>query len=368
MTAAVFGDRSDQAPRAAGATCFAKWRPIAARLWLLVVVLLVAGASLPHASLKLPPPPSDRTVFRDGDLYRAIVGRVAAGESYYVAAPAEHRAHHYPTTPAPVFRQPWLAWLLAALRFPVLRLAAVYPLFIALGVLAYRELLRSQLSASLRLGIFAILLSGLGVVGMDGASYAHEVWAAGLIALSLLIYSPERWAASVALAFAACLFRELALPYLLAMAAFALGQRRWRELAAWTGAGAAFCVVFALHLAIASRLHGPTDGASPGWLSLSGLPFVILTARWNLILHLLPDAVVMLAICVAVTGLAGASDPRAPRAALVVGGYLAAFSVFGRPDTSYWGQLYAPLLPVGWVLAPAATRDLVRKALARPGT
>jgi hypothetical protein len=66
-----------------------------------------------------------------------------------------------------------------------------------------------------------------------------------------------------------------------------------------------------------------------------------------------------------VIGLAGAEDARARRAAVIVAGYLAGFLVVGRPDNYYWGLLYAPLLPVGFLLAPAALRDLFRKAFAR---
>ena len=37
----------------------------------------------------------------------------------------------------------------------------------------------------------------------------------------------------LAVAVLACLVRELALPYILAMGAFAIWERRWREAAAW---------------------------------------------------------------------------------------------------------------------------------------
>jgi hypothetical protein len=333
---------------------------------MLAAIVLIGLTALPHKVLKPPPPPTARSLFRDADLSRTIVDRVSAGQDYYTAAAAEHRAHRYPTYPAPVFRQPWLAWLLALLPLALLRTIAVFPLFAILGVLWYWELLRSPLSAPWRLAAFAVLMTGIGMVGMDEASYQHELWAAALIAISLIVYRPDRWALSVCLGLAACLFRELALPYLWAMAAFALVERRWRELAAWTAATAAFCVIFGLHLLAASGLHRPGDGLSPGWLSVSGPPFVILTARWNVALHFLPDALVALAIALGLIGLAGWRDPRASRAALVVGGYMASFNIVGRPDTSNWGQLYAPLLAIGLVLAPAAVRDLVSASFPAP--
>jgi len=346
----------------AGLTYFARWPAWAARLLALCVAAAIGVTALPHTSLKPPPPPSARSLFRDVDLYRATVARIDAGQDYYAAAATEQRAHSFPTSPAPVFRQPWLAWLLAILRLPFLQAAAVYPLFAVLGVLWYRELQRSQLSTPQRLAACLVLLSGFGMVGTDGASYQHEIWAAGLIALSLTLYRADRWAASVVLGFAACLFRELALPYLGVMGLFALVERRWRELAAWATAATAFCLVFGMHLLAASGLVRPGDGVSPGWVWFSGPSFAILTARWNLALHFLPDSLVAAAICLGLLGLSAWRDPRCSRAALVVGGYLAAFTVVGRPDNSNWGQLYAPLLAVGLLLAPPAVRDLIAVA------
>jgi hypothetical protein len=47
---------------------------------------------------------------------------------------------------------------------------------------------------------------------------------------------------------------------------------------------------------------------------------------------------------------------------LIVGGYMIAFLFIGRPDNNYWGYLYSPLLPLGWMLAPAALYDLAARA------
>jgi hypothetical protein len=226
----------------------------------------------------------------------------------------------------------------------------------------YRTIARYADGAAGRVGIVAVQLTGLGIGGVIDSAYVHEVWAGLLLALSLICYRPGRWGASLALATAACLIRELALPFLAAMAAFALVDRRWRELGAWLAGVAACAGLLAIHLVFASGLHRPGDVISPGWLTFGGWPGVVATARKNVLLHFCPDVVVAAAVCLGVLGLAGGRDPRTARAALAVGGYAAAFAVVGRPDTDYWGMLYTPILPLGWVLAPAALRDLWRRA------
>ncbi len=119
---------------------------------------------------------------------------------------------------------------------------------------------------------------------------------------------------------------------------------------------------------MAAGLYRPGDFVSPGWLGLGGWDFAIATAKWNIVLHELPYPLIALALCLGVIGLAGARDGRARRAAAIVAGYLTGFLVVGRPDNYYWGVLYAPLLPVGLLLAPAAIRDLFRNAFVRTKT
>jgi hypothetical protein len=330
----------------------------------LAVAVLVGFSALPHKPAAIL---ANRSApFVDADLYKNVVTRVSSGQDYYSAAAAENRAHRYPTTPAPVFREPWLAWLLAALRFDVLRDAVLLSVSFVVEGLFFRELIRSGLGPVGVVAAFALFATGVSITAQYGAPYLHEVWAAFLIALSLMVYRADRWVIAVGLGFTACLFRELAAPYLLVMAAFALHERRWREFAAWVGATIIFGIVFAAHLALASGLHRPGDLSSPGWLGLGGIPFMVASSRWNVLLQYLPDPPVALAICLSIIGLAGWRDPRASRAALVVGGYMAAFNVVGRPDTSYWGQLCTPLLAMGLVLSPVAARDLVRSALTPP--
>jgi hypothetical protein len=305
-----------------------------------------------------------KPTFDDPQLYRNIANRVAHGQGYYQAAMAEHRAHGYPTSPALVFREPALAWLMAVLREDVWRQAAFYGLAAITAVAVLRAFEREGMSFRHCAVALVVMTTGIGLVIIRGGIFLiHEAWAGLLIALSLALYTPGRWRAAVVIGLAACLVRELALPYLAAMGALALWERRWRELAAWAAACAVFLVLFAIHLHAAAGAPQPGDATSPGWLGLGGVPYVLGLARLNLALIVAPTAIVALAVGLSLIGLLGSRNPIAARAALIVGGYMTAFLVLGRGDNNYWGALYAPILPLGIVLSPPALRDLARKAL-----
>jgi hypothetical protein len=352
----------------------AYWRlsPWCARLLLIAILALVTLPAFPHAPLNIPgereywgqPLPAKT----DASLYKAILSDVKRGENYYQAAAREQRASGYPTAPAEVFRPPTLAWLLAGMHYHVIQVATLFGLYAAILIGLYRELRARQAPLLIRLGTIIAAVTGLSITGLPGAIYLHEVWAALLIAASLLFYRAERWWPSVVFGVLACLIREIALPYLAVMAVFAAFERRWRELAAWSSAMAGFACFYVWHISQAATLHRAGDLNSAGWLGLGGWNFAIATAKWNILLHMLPPELIALAVCLGVIGLAGFDDGRSRRAAMVVAGYLIAFVFVGRPDNYYWGQLYAPLLPLGIVFAPGAIRDLVLRACGRTAT
>lgn len=332
-----------------------------ARIWLAGLVILPLLAAIPHAAMRMPPPPSVR-VFRDDDLYAETVNRVAAGEPYYAAAADAQRRHGYPTSPGPVFREPWLTWLLAQISPAGLRAFAVYPLYVLLIAVVGREIIAQRRPLPQTAFVMAAVASGVGMLGVDHAGYFHEIWAAGLLALSLVLYRPGRPAIAIALAFAACMIRELALPALGAMALFAMREKRLREAAAWLIAILVFGLVYAAHLHATSGLARPGDLVSPGWITASGWRLVALAGRYNVALTLLPDWAVIAALVLALTGLAAGGDGRIDRAGAIALGYMTGLLVFGRENTAYWGELYAPLVGVGFALAPMAITDLARAA------
>jgi len=184
------------------------------------------------------------------------------------------------------------------------------------------------------------------------------------VTASLGVNRLGRWRLSILLGILACLIRELALPYIVAMAAFALYERRYRELVGWTAGAVLFCAAYAWHLSIASTLSRPGDHHSAGWLYFGGWPFVLETAKRNVALIHAPNVVIAAVVCLGIIGLAGYRDRLMSRAALILGGYIVSFLFIGRPDIPYWGLLYAPLLPIGVALSPLAVRDLIARSWA----
>jgi hypothetical protein len=299
-------------------------------------------------------PPGAPPAYTDTMLYTSISERVARGENYYTAAATEHRAHGYPTAPAWVFREPALTWLSIAVGGPEGLLAAMIALAVTTA-LAFRSALeREGMPALYRVPAMLIMTGGLWIAAAPHGYFIHDAWAGLIIALSLALYRPERWGLAVFLGLVACLFRELALPYLGAMCIFAILERRWAEAAGWVAGGLTFAAIFAAHLALAGRLHLVGDHVSQGWATFGGIPFVIETARRDIVLNTAPRWLTALSIGLAAIGFAGSRNAVARRAGLVTGGYMAAFLFVGRPDNVYWGLLYAPTLPLGIVLSPLA--------------
>ncbi len=346
--------------RGARLTYFSHWQPWMCRLLLAALAVLILLGSLlkpvPHLDHAVPKGVSDTS------LYQAIEARMMRGEPYYVAAAAQQRLWAYPTAPAPAFREPTLAWILKFLRYDLLR-RVVIVLLSAAALFSLRDAIaRTAVPGYLRVLSLPLIGGAVAVAWGPVAAYFHEVWANLLIVLSLAFYRPSRWRLPVLLGLFACLIRELALPYMLAMAAFAAREHQYREAAGWMTAVLLFAGFYAWHLHMASGLHLPGDYISPGWLYFGGWPFVIETARRNLIWISAPNYIVAAVICLALIGFAGFRDPWISRVGLIVGGYMTSFLFVGRPDTSYWGILISTLLPIGVALSPLALRDLVSRA------
>ncbi len=329
---------------------------MAALLLAFIAALLAIGLG---AQLASHPAGPARTPGADAALYRHTIQDVARGQSYYAAAPRELRRGGFPLRPFMAVRPPLLAIALARLPGEPAR-AGVLALLAVACFSAWAWRLRQGAAAHpwRYAGMLLLLLGGVGPGFAPNAYLFHETWAGLLIALSLALHNPRRWAVSVALGLVAALLRELAAPYLLVMAAFAVIEGRRAEAAAWGGALAAFAAALAVHAMAASAAATAADLGSPGWLGLGGWPFVLSTIRWNALLLAAPGWVAAVAAPVAVLGLLTGPGGLARRIGAVALGYAAGFCVVGRVDNAYWGLLTAPLWPLGLMAAAMGLRSV----------
>ena len=356
---------------------FARWPVSAARLALLALVLSVIAAALVpiHGRIHKPRPgisaqqAHKETMAavrkRDADLalYDRVIARIRGGEGYYTFIVAEQRASRYPVQPGAAVRLPTLAYLEARLG-PVGQRAAVLALVAAVLLAWWRRLGEERVGTTQRLAAMALL--GFGVSRTLDPFYLvlHELWAGLLIALALGLHRPGRWHAALAAAALALAIRELALPFVLLMAAFALVRRDWRQGAAWTLLAAAFAIALTLHFhAIAPHVL-PGDRVSAPWLALRGLSGwlsdVVLSSNLRRLYRPLAGVIVILAMA----GWAGWRGAAGLFGFWLMLGYGVFFMIAGRWENFYWGWTVAPVLFIGLAFAPGALLSLVRAAFA----
>jgi hypothetical protein len=348
--------------------------------WLSRAVLVLAALLTLSIAISPPrdPPPASRSAaagapaqYTDRELYREVVQRVARGEDYYAVTTSAQRAHGYPTWPPWAVREPTEAWLLVLLRNDLVRWGVLLALAAVAVVLVRDAADRTPGPTWRRIAVTLLFGVGLAIVGVPTAPYVHENWGAVFIALSLGCWRPAsaqsggRWVLSVVFGLIACLFREIALPYLVVMAGFAALERRWRELIGWALALVVLAGALGVHFALAARQHVASDGFSPGWVRFGGWPFAVLASRRNIVLAVLPPVLASLVLLASLIGLASARSAWLDRVAATTGVFLVLFMVVGRPDNYYWGMIFAPLLVMGLPYAPAALGDLVRSAVGR---
>ena len=300
-----------------------------------------------------PASPTPDEAMSDVKVYQLIIIAVASGEDYYDVVAREHRRYNYPLKPYFTIRPPTLAWLSAALGPTGIRLA----MFALIGLVAitWLEVLRGLSSATLLLyGTFGLLAESTFVLSLDPYVHFHDSWAALLIALSLALRRPDRVACSIVAGLAAVLFRELALPYLVLMAASAAYERQGREVAGWCAAIAVALVVQTLHANAVAAVVIAGDPASQGWNGLGGWSFLLTAVHTSTLLELLPLWVTALVAPLSMFGWIAWRSALALRVAGLMLGYATALMVFARPDNIYWALMIAPFVLAGTSLATAA--------------
>ena len=299
----------------------------------------------------------------DASLYRQITARVAKGENYYHAVAVEHRASAYPLKPYTAVRPPVLTEIMsrvgptaADLLLRLLAIAAAAATVIRLA---------PDMRAPFREAAILLAATSAGAFVQSGMWVWHEVWAGLLITFALACRTDKHWVASVAVGLAAALIRELAFPFLIVMAGAAGLDGRKREASAWAGAAAIMLAALAFHWSLVARIAQASDVTSPGWAALGGWRFDLALARQSSLLIALPAWVAALVVPLALLGWAAKAGGYALRTTAILGLWLGAFLVLGRPDNAYWGFLFAPILPIGLAFAPAALHDLIQAVRAR---
>jgi len=338
--------------------------------WVLGVLLALILASLwpaaqhPKSSVQpVSTAKSEQKTAKSGDaeadlaLYKAIVGRMQAGENYYAVAADEQRKRGYPLKPFVTVRQPTLALVLASLGSTW---GYVMELALGLAVLFvwYRKLIDEKVVDWRRVTFIGLLAAGLSPILVREAMYLHEIWAGALIALSIGLYRPNNWLPSVLVAAFALALRELALPFVLLMTAFALVQRRWVETAAWSALILTFFAGVYLHAQAVSGVVLPNDPKSQTWLLLGG-PAAAFSFMWQALpLVELPQLIGYPIIIVGLFGWLCWRSETSIFVLLLLLGYMLAFAITGRPNNFYWGYLVSPLLMMGLIFVGPGLRDL----------
>jgi hypothetical protein len=314
----------------------------------IAAALLIALGLAQGPQAERAPPTSGPT---DLGLYAFAARAAEHPATWYREVVAEQRREGYELKPFLTVRPPALSFLLAALRADALRRAALAGLAL-LSLILWRARLKADGAAPVAQAVgMAVLATGLLAAVSPQAPYLHETWAGLLMSMALALRRPGRFGLAVLAALAAALIRELAAPFLLAMAVLAVIEGRRREALAWSAALAAFALALALHGWAVTALTLPGDGRSAGWVKLSGWPFVLHAAQWNAILASTPSWLTPVLVPLALLAAVLRRDDLGRRLAAVLVGYACAFAVIGRPENFYWGLVIAPLLPAGLALA-----------------
>jgi hypothetical protein len=349
-------------------TWFDTWRPhqCLAALLMLATAVLVSLATIPtlnpqrtlpmvaaSASEVAQPdvPPEARQAdatetMSDIKVYQRITAAVAAGESYYDVVAREHRLHNYPLKPFFTIRPPMLAWVTAGLGSTGSRLL----MFLLIGVtaLVWLNALRSLAPLPfVQYAAFGLIAESAFMLSLDPYVHFHESWAALLIALSIGVRRPDRFAMSIAAGLTAVLIRELALPFLILMAALAAYEQSKREAISWCGAVVVALVVQLFHANAVAAVVIDTDPASQGWSGLGGWSFFLTAVSNASMLELVPRWLTALILPLSLFGWIAWRSAIAVRVAGLLLGYTTLLVVFARPDNIYWALLIEPFLLAG---------------------
>lgn len=339
---------------------------VIALIALLMLIIIAGYASLANVSAMKPDyndntgPMSEQAQGQGGEivddqaLYAHIADRMRAGDGYYQAAADEHRASGYPLKPFVTVRLPTLAMLHVMLGQTVMRvLAGILAIFTAYAW--YKRFKQDAPNISPRIGTMLIFI-GMVPLFWPKWLYTHDVWAGALVALGIALYRPQKPWAALALLFAALFIRETVLPIILLAGAFALFQKRWREVAFIAVGCGIFTIVLFLHAQAVTAIVKPDDLASPGWVKAGGVATWLLFLQETSFLRNIP-AITPIIAPLAIFGFLGWRNNIGLFLFFIHMGYAILFMAIGRADNFYWGFLVTPTLLVGLAFIPRLIAD-----------
>jgi len=333
----------------------------------LALALIIAAVCAWCLSTRPPPIAiAQPDTYTDALLYRDIAAAVAHGEPYYQAAARLQRAHLYPLKPFMTVRQPTLAWWVAATGRPGLVMTGRIAVLASLA--AWIMATRGQPLLAERLGIALAAGTGSLTALSPAALLFHETLAGLCLSLAMAgVWGwPRKWWLIMAPLAVGLAIRELTLPFVLLVLAFAIIERRWREAGAWLGLVLAWAALMAWHAHRVAALWQPGDETSQGWTTMQGFSAFLNAVVHSSILSLLPAPWAALAAFLPMVGWL-ALDGRAGRfGVLAVAGYALMLSMFTRPDTFYWGAIMVPWYFAGYGLVPRALVELTRTIAGKP--
>ncbi len=339
-------------------------------LFLLGVVLVWAAfaPSMSGGAFEAPPADQIQPAEDAGDLalYKRISERVVAGDNYYAAAMDEQRMGNYPTRPFVTVRLPTLAVLHGTAGAQAMGIALKIALPIA--IVLFMAKLRNQVRPPESVGAgIAMLFGGAGVI-VPEAYLIHEVVAGIFLSLAFAAYRPYRWWPALIFAAIALSIREIAAPFVLLWLAFALVERRWKEVAGITIVLTLFFIGMYFHYLGVEAHRLPGDMPSQGWDASAG-PALPLAALSRLtVLLFLPLWLAAPLAFLPLIGWFGVGGRVGLFAGLWFLGFFTAISLFARPENFYWAQLTLPIYLAGIAFAPRAIADLLAAARDRKQT
>jgi hypothetical protein len=290
-------------------------------------------------------------------LYNRIIDRVAAGGNYYQVVTDEQRRGGYPLKPFIVVRLPTLALISAFIGLSGAQI--LIWLLASATVFAWWHRIKdfSKVPEPAVLGAL-LIATGLTVSIRTELLVMHEIWAGTLLTLAFALHRNDRWWPTALLSLLAVLIREMALPFILLMAANAVWHRRVRESAVWAAIISIFAVALWMHaLHISAYVH-PNDPSSQGWNSFGGWIFFVNALSATSPLRVFPNEISAVLVPLALLGWAAWRTSVGSFGFLYLTGYGVMMMIFGRPENFYWSLLVAPLLLLGLLTLPAGITDL----------